>query len=87
MPLSLNVEIVTEEENIYSGPATMVVAPGYIGELAILPNHSNLLTTLDAGELKIYDDKKENPIAIRGGFLQVADNKVIVLADSSTNSQ
>ena len=82
MTLSLNVEIVTEEKNVYSGPATMVVAPGYIGELAILPNHSNLLTTLNAGEIKIHTEQEENSIPIRGGFLQVADNKVIVLADS-----
>ena len=82
MPLSLNVEIVTEEKNVDSGPATMVVAPGYIGELAILPNHSNLLTTLNAGEIKIHTEQEENSIPIRGGFLQVADNKVIVLADS-----
>ncbi len=86
MPLSLNLEIVTEEKNIYSGPATMVVAPGYLGELAILPNHSNLLTTLDVGEIKIHAEQEENSIPIKGGFLQVADNKVIVLADSPENS-
>ena len=83
MPLSLNVEVVTEEENIYSGPATMVVAPGSLGELAILPNHSNLLTTLSTGKLKVYNDQNENSIAIAGGFLQISDNKVIVLADSA----
>ena len=83
MPLSLNVEIVTEEKNIYSGPATMVVAPGSLGELAILPNHSNLLTALSTGKLKVYNDQNENSIAIAGGFLQISDNKVIVLADSA----
>mgnify|MGYP001213997217 FL=1 len=86
MPLSLNVEIVTEEKNIYSGPATMVVAPGSLGQLAILPNHSNLLTSLSIGELKIYDGQNENSIAIGGGFLQISDNKVIVLADSAERS-
>ena len=86
MPLSLNVEIVTEEKNIYSGPATMVVAPGSLGQLAILPNHSNLLTSLSIGELKIYDSQNENSIAIGGGFLQISDNKVIVLADSAERS-
>ncbi len=83
MPLALNVEIVTEEKNIYSGPATMVVVPGSLGELAILPNHSNLLTSLSTGSLKVYEDQKKHSIAIGGGFLQISDNKVIVLADSA----
>jgi F-type H+-transporting ATPase subunit epsilon len=83
MPLSLTVEVVTEEKNIYSGPATMVVAPGSLGELAILPNHSNLLTALSTGKLKVYNGQNENSIAIVGGFLQISDNKVIVLADSA----
>ena len=83
MPLSLNVEIVTEEKNIYSGPATMVVVPGSLGELAILPNHSNFLTGLSTGSLKVYEDQKKHSIVIGGGFLQVSDNKVIVLADSA----
>jgi len=86
MPLSLNVEVVTEEKNIYSGPATMVVAPGSLGELAILPNHSNLLTTLSIGELKVYNDQNKNSIAIGGGFLQISDNKVIILADNVESS-
>ena len=86
MPLSLNVEIVTEEKNIYSGPATMVVVPGFLGELAILPNHSNLLTALNVGELKVYEGQKKNSISIDGGFLQISDNKVIVLADSAEKS-
>ena len=83
MPLSLNVEIVTEEKYIYSGPATIVVVPGSLGELAILPNHSNLLTSLNIGTLKVYEGQTEHAIAINGGFLQVSDNKVIVLADSA----
>ena len=86
MPLSLNVEVVTEEKNIYSGPATMVVAPGSLGELAILPNHSNLLTTLSIGKLKVYNDQNENSIDIGGGFLQISDNKVIILADNVESS-
>ena len=83
MPLSLTVEVVTEEKNIYSGTATIVVAPGSLGELAILPKHSNLLTALSTGKLKVYNDQNENSIAIAGGFLQISDNKVIVLADSA----
>jgi len=86
MPLSLNLDIVTGDKNIYSGSASMVVVPGTLGELAILPNHANLLTTLSIGELRIFDDNNENSIAIGGGFLQIANNKVIVLADSAERS-
>ena len=75
MPLSLNLDIVTGDKNIYSGSASMVVVPGTLGELAILPNHANLLTTLSIGELRIFDDNNENSIAIGGGFLQIANNK------------
>jgi len=80
---TLHVEIVTAERELYSGEANMVSAPGTEGRLGILPRHAALLTTLSPGALNIKLGDAEEPIFVSGGFLEVSNNSVIVLADTA----
>ena len=80
MPLSL--EIVTAERVVHEEPAIdVLIAPGSEGQLAILPSHAPLMTTLDFGELVFRHGNEETSFAIGGGFLEVNRNHVTVLAD------
>ena len=77
----LRFEIVTAEQVIYSNEVDVVIAPGIEGQLAILPNHAPLMTTLQPGELVVRRDGEEVAMFVAGGFLEVMGNRVSVLAD------
>ena len=84
---TLHVEVVTAEREIYSGEADMVVAKGTEGVLGILPRHAALLTTLAIGEMRIKLGGAEEPLFVAGGFLEVRDNVVTVLADTAEHAE
>lgn len=69
---------VLDEEDV-----EMVVAPGSEGVLGILPRHAPLLTTLDPGVIRIKRAGAESVMSVGGGFLQVARDRVLVLADTA----
>lgn len=80
----LTVEIVTGERVVLQEDnVDMVVAPGADGTLGILPGHAKLISLLASGELKLRIGGEEEFFAVFGGFIEVADNRVIVLADSA----
>ncbi|MFN8558866.1 MAG: F0F1 ATP synthase subunit epsilon [Dehalococcoidia bacterium] len=80
MPLKL--DIVTAERMVLSQEGLdAVIAPGSEGELGILPSHAPLMTTLGIGELRYRRGADEVAYAISGGYLEVRDNVVTVLAD------
>ena len=82
MPLS--VEIVTIERRLLTEEGVdEVIAPGVEGELAVLPRHAAFMTMLNAGELILKKGNEEIPFAVTGGFFEVLDDKVIVLADAA----
>ena len=81
MPLTL--EIVTAERVVYSEEVDVLVAPGIVGELGILPSHSPLLTIMQPGEIRVDKDGEETYIAVSGGFLEVIGNKATILADTA----
>jgi F-type H+-transporting ATPase subunit epsilon len=83
----LRLDIVTGERTVYSDTVNLVVAPGWEGELAILPSHAPLMTMLQPGEMRIVSDSGELHMAISGGFLEVISNHVIVLADTAEHSE
>ena len=85
--LTLHVEVVTQDRNVYSGEAAMVVAPGSEGVLGILPRHAPLLTLLKVGELRVKHDNDEEAIFVAGGFMEVYENVVTVLADSAERAE
>jgi len=84
---TLHVEVVTAERDLYSGEATLVSAPGSEGRLGILPRHAAMLALLKEGELRIELNDAEEPLFISGGFLEVSDNRVIVLADTAERAE
>jgi F-type H+-transporting ATPase subunit epsilon len=84
---TLHVEVVTAEREIYNGEADMVVARGTEGVLGILPRHAALLTTLAIGEMRIKLGDAEEPLFVAGGFLEVRDNVVTVLADTAEHAE
>ena len=73
-------EIVTTEETIYSGEADIVIAPGVEGQLGILPRHAPLLTAVANGVVVARKGTEEETIPVTGGFLEVVNDKVTILA-------
>lgn len=84
---TLHVEVVTQDRNVYSGEADMVVAPGSEGVLGILPRHAPLLTLLKVGELRIKRGTNEEALFVAGGFMEVYHNVVTVLADAAERAE
>tara|TARA_B100000029_G_C17441467_1_gene911605 strand:- start:520 stop:750 length:231 start_codon:yes stop_codon:yes gene_type:complete len=76
----LILEIVTTEETVYSGEVDIVIAPGVEGQLGILPRHAPLLTAVSNGEIIARNGSSEERIAVSGGFLEVSNDRVTILA-------
>jgi F-type H+-transporting ATPase subunit epsilon len=77
----LDVHVVTPEQEVWTGEATMVVATAIDGEIGILPGHAPLLAALDVGRLSIDSGGGKEEAAVDGGFLHVKDNRVDILAE------
>ena len=80
MPMHL--EIVTPERVVLSDDVDQINAPTVDGRVGILPRHEPLLTILDVGELDIIKDGVNTPYALSGGFMEVLNNRVMILADT-----
>ena len=84
MAMTTHVDIVSAEKEIWSGKATMVFAPGVMGELGIAPRHTPLLTKLKAGEVRVRGDNGEDEsFFISGGMLEIQPHVVTVLTDTA----
>ncbi|MCI0774482.1 MAG: F0F1 ATP synthase subunit epsilon [Chloroflexi bacterium] len=79
----LQLVVVTAEGESFSGEVDMVVAPGEVGEFTVLPSHARLISTLSPGILRFDQGGESTSLALTGGFLEVADNRVTVLADAA----
>src|SRR2546429_7574276 len=84
---TLHVEVVTAERSLYSGEANQVIAPGIEGQLGILPKHAALLTFLAPGPLRIDLGGTEEALFVSGGFLEVSNNQVTILADTAEHAE
>ncbi len=86
--MALHVTIVTAERSILaeSGVDELIV-PGALGELAILPQHAALITSLDAGELRVLRGNDEIAMVVTGGFMEVNDDRVTILADAAERAE
>ncbi len=84
MTMTVHVDIVSAEAEIFSGMAEMIIAPAIDGEVGILPRHAQYITQLAEGviRLKLGDDKEES-FYISGGLLEVQPHKVTVLSDTA----
>ena len=85
MAMTMHVDVVSAEEEIFSGPATMLFAPGVMGDLGIMPRHAPLLTRIKPGEVRIQtpDSDEEQIIYVSGGMLEIQPAAVTVLADTA----
>ncbi|CAG0991576.1 MAG: F0F1 ATP synthase subunit epsilon [Sterolibacteriaceae bacterium MAG5] len=85
MALSVHVDVVSAEEQIFSGLAEFVVLPGEVGELGIFPGHMPLMTRIKPGavRLKLQGQEREELIFVAGGILEVQPGLVTVLADTA----
>ena len=81
---TLQVDVVSAEESIFSGEAKFVALPGESGELGILPRHTPLITRIRPGAVRIEKvDGEEEFVFVAGGILEVQPGKVTVLADTA----
>ncbi len=85
MANTIHVDVVSAEEEIFSGEAEFVALPGESGELGIYPRHTPLITRIKAGtvRIKLPDTDEEEFVFVAGGILEVQPNTVTVLADTA----
>lgn len=85
MAHTMHVDVVSAEQNIYSGEAEFVVLPGEAGELGIYPQHTPLITRIKPGSVRIKPpgDAEEELIFVAGGILEIQPTVVTVLADTA----
>ena len=85
MAHTIHVDVVSAEEQIYSGEAEFVVLPGEAGELGVYPRHTPLITRLKPGTVRIKPEGggEEELIFVAGGILEVQPKVVTVLADTA----
>ena len=85
MAMTVHVDVVSAEEQIFSGLAEVIVVPGEMGELGIYPGHTALLTRIKPSSVRIKrpDHDEEELIYVSGGMLEVQPSIVTVLADTA----
>jgi F-type H+-transporting ATPase subunit epsilon len=87
MNLYMQLTVITPEKIIYEGDIKEIVVNTAAGELGILPHHINLFTRVIPGELVIKEQKKEHYLGLTGGFLEVKNNVVTILADYAVRAE
>lgn len=89
MGMTMHVDIVSAEKEIFSGTAEMLVVPGVMGELGILPRHTPLLTRLRPGEVRVDKTGEDGQeyYYISGGLLEIQPHVVTVLADTAIRAK
>lgn len=81
---TIQVDVVSAEESIFSGLAKFVALPGEAGELGILPGHTPLITRIKPGAVRIQkEDGEEEFVFVAGGILEVQPNHITVLSDTA----
>jgi len=81
MAEKIQLEVVTPERRVLAEPVDMVTVPGLGGELGILPGHTPLISQLQTGVLTYVQEGKSYPLLVSGGFVEVRDDHVSVLAE------
>ncbi|AGH85875.1 MULTISPECIES: F0F1 ATP synthase subunit epsilon [Ralstonia solanacearum species complex] len=80
---TIHVDVVSAEQEIFSGDAKFVALPGEAGELGILPGHTPLITRIKPGAVRIETEAGEEFVFVAGGILEVQPKHVTVLADTA----
>jgi len=86
---TIRVDIVSAEEQIFSGEAEFVVLPGVMGELGIYPRHTPLFTQIRPGavRMRVPDQAQEEFVFVQGGFLEGQPHHITVLADTAIRAK
>jgi F-type H+-transporting ATPase subunit epsilon len=84
---TIHLNILTPEKVVFSDSIEMVTAPGSLGEFGVLPGHAAFITTLDIGEVSLKKENREDHVAISGGFAEVVNDKVTILAEAAELAQ
>ena len=85
---TMQVDVVSAEELIYSGQAIFVALPGEVGELGIYPRHTPLISRIRAGSVRIQKpDGEEEFVFVAGGILEVQPDSVTVLSDTAVRGK
>lgn len=86
--MPLTVEVVTAERIVLTEEGVdTLIAPGVEGQLGVLPRHAAFMTMLQPGELRLVKGGEETVLAVTGGFLEVRENKVMILADAAERAE
>ena len=84
MAMTLHVNIVSAEQEIYSGTVTQVFAPAEMGEVGVLPRHAPMLSTLKAGVVRVISQEgEEQSFYVSGGILEIQPHIVTILSDTA----
>ena len=88
MAMTMHLDIVSAEHELYSGLAEVVVAPAMGGEVGIYPRHTQLISPLKPGEVRITKQGgEEESIYVSGGILEVQPGTVTILSDTAVRAQ
>ncbi len=88
MAMTMHVDIVSAEQEIFSGPAEFLLAPAEMGEVGIMPRHTPFLSTLQAGEVKVTTTEgEEQYFYVSGGMLEVQPHTVTILSDTALRAK
>lgn len=88
MAMTVHVDIVSAEAQLFSGLAEMVFAPAELGEVGIAPRHAPLISKLNPGEVRVKISSTESPsFFVSGGMLEVQPHKVTILADTAIRAR
>ena len=89
MANTIRVDVVSAEEQIFSGEAEFVVLPGVMGELGVYPRHTPLFTEIRPGavRMKLPNQEREELVFVQGGYLEVQPHTVTVLADTAIRAK
>ena len=88
MAMTMHVNIVSAEAEIFSGTVTGVFAPAQMGEMGIMPRHAQLLTQLEPGEVRVVKENgDEEHFYVSGGILEVQPHVVTVLSDTAVRAK
>ncbi len=87
MPEKIQLEVVTPERRLLAEPVDVVTVPGLDGEMGILPGHTPLISQLQTGVLSYVQDGRTFQLHVSGGFVEVRDDHVSVLADVAERAE